>query len=120
MKPKAVDYVHYEVSDLQKAVAFYRDVLGMKLTAPGEFWAELEVGSTTIGLCVPPPGVSGPPGCAVALAVDDVSEAVEELRAKGVTIVAGPEESPVCYWAIIKDMDGNFIWIHHRKDGTCG
>ena len=29
-------------------------------------------------------------------------------------------ESPVCFWAVIEDLDGNRVIIHQRKDKTVG
>jgi predicted enzyme related to lactoylglutathione lyase len=59
-------------------------------------------------------------GAAVALAVDDVRKAVAELKAKGVSIKAEPEETGVCFMATIVDPDGNEIILHHRRDGSAG
>ena len=41
-------------------------------------------------------------------------------RASRVTIEAGPQESGVCYSALIRDPDGNLLILHQRKDGTAG
>ena len=127
MQIRAIDFVSYTVSDRQTAVSFYRDTLGLRLTEEfaGDwgFWVELDVNGVTLAL-------SGLPaqegeersggGGAVALAVPDVKAAVEELRGKGVTIVAETQETPACSFAIIADQDGNQMWLHSRKDGTAG
>lgn len=121
MKPRAVDFVSYNVSDMARAVAFYRDVLGLELPTPwgGEDSAfpEFEVGGTTISLTSFP---ELPGGAIVALAVEDARAAIEELRSKGVSILMEPMETSVCYLALIADPDGNRIVIHQRKDGTAG
>ena len=59
-------------------------------------------------------------GGAVAIAVDHVGRAVDELRERGVRIVLEPGEQPSCYAAGISDPDGNLILLHSRKDGTAG
>ena len=59
-------------------------------------------------------------GGAIAIAVDDVERAVDELRARGVEVVLEPGEQPTCYAAGIADPDGNLILLHSRKDGTAG
>jgi predicted enzyme related to lactoylglutathione lyase len=123
MKPKAVDFVSYTVNDMDRAEAFYRDVLGLDVTTPrgkpdtrANGFMELEAGGTVIGLTAMPPH----PNAIVALAVDDVGAAVEELRGKGVPIAMEPIETPDCYMAAVADPDGNQILIHQRKDGTAG
>jgi len=121
MKPRAVDFVSYNVSDMARAEAFYRDVLGLDVAIPwggeGRRFPEFEVGGTTISLTSLP---DLPSGAIVALAVDDARATIEELRSKGVEIVMDPFESRVCFLALIADPDGNRIVIHQRKDGTAG
>ena len=124
MKPKAVDFVSYLVSDMARSESFYRDVLGLDVTtppaAPGDGPAqfmELDAGGTAISLTALP---QLHPNAVVALAVDDVHAAIEELRGKGVTIAMEPLETGDCFMAAITDPDGNQILIHHRKDGTFG
>lgn len=125
MKVRAVDFVSYGVSNMDKALAFYRDTLGLKLEMVYEgIWAEFSVGGVTLALVGPPwgsppqPGYQG--GGTVALAVEDVQASLAELKAKGVAVLDGPHDSPVCHMALIADPDGNRLWLHQRKDGTCG
>ena len=127
MKPKAVDFISYAVSDMDRTEAFYRDVLGLDVLVPrGEpgtrasGFMELSaggVGGTVISLTALP---SLHPNGIVALAVDDVHSSVEELRGKGVQIGMEPIETPDCFMAAVSDPDGNKILLHQRKDGTAG
>lgn len=116
----------YEVSDFHRSVEFYRDVLGLKLTMlhdSGEFqWAEFDLVQTTLGICpVMGEGRTEPrPGGTIYVSVDDVGESIKELAAKGVRVVFGPYESPVCVMGMVLDPDGNSIGLHYRKDGTVG
>ncbi len=115
MKVRAVDFVQVQVRDMDKALGFYRDTLGMPVgEAWGSDWVELAAGESTIALS---PEVEG---VAVALSVDNVSGAVEELRAKGIELVAGPFDAESCASAAIKDPDGNLVLLHQRHDGTAG
>jgi glyoxylase I family protein len=123
MKAKAVDFIAYTVNDMDRAEAFYRDVLGLDVSWPrgepgtrGNGYMEFEVGGTSIGLTQMDPLPNG----AMALAVDDITEAVEELRAKGVEIAMDPVETSGCFIASVADPEGNKIIIHQRKDGTQG
>ena len=124
MKPRAVDFVSYSVTDMDRSEAFYRDVLGLDVEVPrGEpgtraaGYMEFDAGGTAISLTALP---HLHPNALVALAVEDVSAAVEELRSKDVQIVMEPLETPVCFMAVVADPDGNQILIHRRKDGSFG
>jgi predicted enzyme related to lactoylglutathione lyase len=121
MKPRAIDFVSYNVADMARSEAFYRDVLGLDVAipwgGPGGRFPEFEVNGMTISLTSLP---QLPGGAIVALAVDDARASIEELRHKGVQIVMEPLETQVCYLALIADPDGNQIVIHQRKDGTAG
>jgi predicted enzyme related to lactoylglutathione lyase len=127
MKPRAVDFISYVVTDLDRSEAFYRDVLGLNVLNPrGEpgtqsnGFMEFEAGGTPISLLNAMPEVPLHPNGIVALAVEDVSAAVEELRGKGATIAMEPIETPVCFMAVVADPDDNKILLHQRKDGTFG
>ena len=65
-------------------------------------------------------GTSGPIGGTIAIAVDDVHAATEELRQKRVTIIKNPFDAGSCHMACIEDLDSNRLWLHQRKDDTWG
>ena len=119
MKVRAIDFVELGVADMGRSLAFYRDTLGMDFPLSGQSadWKELATPPVALAF-----GRGGPaPGQVVlALAVDDVAAAVEELRAKGVPIVKEPWAEDVCTRALIRGPDGNELMLHHRNDGTAG
>lgn len=55
MDIKGIDFVVYDVSDMARSIAFYREVLGLELAEEiGEDnWAEFEIGGATLALCGP-------------------------------------------------------------------
>ncbi|MDB5238731.1 MAG: Glyoxalase/bleomycin resistance protein/dioxygenase [Candidatus Parcubacteria bacterium] len=120
MKALGIDFIAYNVSDLKKSFAFYKDTLGLTPFGDmGESWAEFEVGNVAFDLVSFDKEAAGK--CSgLALAVPDVKAALEELRGKGVTVVQEFYETPVCTGAGIADPDGNQIYLHKRKDGTVG
>ena len=124
MKARAVDFISYAVSDMDRAEAFYRDTLGLAVEVPrgapgtrANGYMELDAGGTAIAL-VALPNIH--PNAIAALAVEDVGAAVEELRAKGVPVAMEPIETPVCFMAVVTDPDGNQVLLHERKNGTFG
>lgn len=113
MKITGIDIHTYPVDDADRAVAFYRDVLGL---TPSMHWpgmgAEFELADgSTFGLWKTD---DMPPGGGVMFAVPSVAEAVAELRAKGIT-VEDPMEHEPCFMAMAEDTEGNQIILHQRK-----
>lgn len=126
MKPRGVDFFCYNVSDIGKSADFYANTLGLTLEAwHGTGWVEFAVGDTPTVLALradPNVRVANPGDCraAIAIAVEDVYRAVDELRRQGVVVALEPGEQATCHAAGITDPDGNLILLHSRKDGTAG
>lgn len=126
MKPRGIDFFVYSVSDIARSANFYERTLGLTLQSwEGPGWVEFAVGDTPTVLALrldPEGGKSDAPvqSGAIAIAVDDVEGAVDELRRRGIAIALEPGEQPSCYAAGISDPDGNLILLHRRKDGTAG
>ncbi len=120
MKVKAIDFVVVNVSDMERSKAFYRDTLGMEFPVweDSANWQEFLAPPVAMALRVDKqnPGANA----AIALAVDDVPAAVEELRAKGVKVLIEAREFATCFEALIQGPDGNLLLLHRRKDGTAG
>ncbi|MBI5384166.1 MAG: VOC family protein [Verrucomicrobia bacterium] len=122
MKIRGTDFVMYQVSDLARAAAFYRDALGLPQEMYSEEyqWAEFNCGNVTLSLHG---GVKLPEqiaGGRVALAVEDVHAAFAELKAKGARVVGEPVDYGVCCAVEVLDPDGNTVILHKRADGTFG
>jgi catechol 2,3-dioxygenase-like lactoylglutathione lyase family enzyme len=107
-----VDFVDIPARDVERSIAFYRDVLGLPQNArvPTEF----EAGNVTLAIWRPEDqGLefrnNGEGG--IALRVADVAEARAELEAKGVDFI-GERDSGVCNMAFFTDPDGNSLILH--------
>lgn len=115
MTVKHVAFTMYPVSDMPRAVAFYTDVLGLKQDGPAsDYWAEFDVAGQCFGLgCFEQ---VGQPGSAQSLALE-----VEDLEGFRTKLAGhGCESSdahhfPGCMISVVKDPDGNQIWLHQLK-----
>lgn len=96
------------VSDMKRSVAFYRDSLGLTVKHESEPWSELSAGTIDIGLHHGGDEPIDPTGGAVLMFyVDDAGRVIEELRAKGVTILRDAEQEEYGgVLAAIADPDG--------------
>ena len=113
MKVEQVDFVAVPTRDPERAVAWYRDVIGLPVS---EFAAD-EVETPNVTLSFWQPEQQGEPFVAnqngIALRVADVAGAVEEVRAAGGEVL-GLEDSGVCHMGFVKDPDGNVLILHRR------
>ena len=113
-----VDFVTLPTTDIAAAEHFYGTVLGLPfLKRWGEMpGVEFQAGNLTIAIM--DPTAFGQEfrahGVPLALAVDDVAAAREQLQARGVTFVTEVFDSGVCHQAIFRDPSGNSLGLHHR------
>ena len=114
MQVEHVDFITVPTRDVARAVAWYRDVLGLPQSkhAPGE----VETPNVTLSFWNPEEdGIEFKPNEAgFAVRVADVAEARRELEAKGVQFVGDTYDSSVCLMGFLKDPDGNVVILHNR------
>ena len=92
-------YVILFVRDLERSVAFYRDVIGLPFKLQGDGYVEFATQGARFGLYdrnrlgeLTGQGTDPPdhPGGEVVFLVEDVDAEAERLREAGVTILRGP------------------------------
>jgi predicted enzyme related to lactoylglutathione lyase len=122
MKIRGTDFVMYPVSDLARAASFYRDILGLPQEVYSEEWkwAEFNCGNITLALKAGETLPEVIAGGRIALAVDDIHAAHQEMQKRGVRVVSEPHDYSVCWAMEILDPDGNLVILHKRADGTSG
>jgi predicted enzyme related to lactoylglutathione lyase len=117
---KGIDIVTYLVQDTERAKAFYRDTLGLSVSADyGPQGAEFELrDGATFGIWKMTDGSYRPSG-GIMFAVDDLKSAVAEFKTRGVSFDddGAIDESPVCFMAFATDPEGNTFILHQRKQG---
>ena len=99
------------VKDMGRSVAFYRDVLGMKLEFESPFWSQLSAGNIEIGLHPESNRVKVAPetGVSIGFYVADVQETAAALKAKGVRFLQEPKKEDFGWLAVAADPDGYAI-----------
>lgn len=132
-------HVGITVSDMQRSVAFYRDVLGFEVIGTGEAFDEEDKPLDLVGVhllstamkcddCqiellqfLSPPGKTRAPkmsdaGCVhMALAVNDIQAVYEKLVQAGAQVNAPPQKDESgyewAYWMFFQDPDGTMIEV---------
>ena len=104
----AIDHVYYWTRDMDRAVAFYGDVLGLAVAhRAGDEWAEFQAGPVRLALhgteeaAVPASGT-------VVFRVEHLEEARWSLQQRGVVFDGHESEVPgFARFATFHDPDGN-------------
>ena len=124
MKIKNIAFVGIPVTDMERARAFYEDVLGLQPDPEmtGEHWTEYSIGDGTLAIaCVGEQWKPSNEGTSAALEVENLEEAIAEFEQR--KIAYDKVDSPVCRMAMIEDPDGNKLIIHKLKSenekGVC-
>ena len=105
------DAVYYQVRDIEKSVAFYRDILGFHLTSRDHV-ARFDLAGVLFELVPNPPdnALPGTGNARLSLGVTDIRQATRELSARGVATTPVKEE-PGGLLSYFKDPDGNELCI---------
>jgi len=118
---RGVKFVSIPVSDQDRALAFYTDVLGFRLLTDQPFnekqrWLELGVPGGDTRIVLFQFGDKLQPGgqLNIALWADDVEATARRLQARGVEFLMEPKRMAYGTTSIFKDIDGNCLVLSSR------
>ena len=112
---KQIDYTMVIVSDMGKAVEFYRDKLGIPLKFESPDWTEFQTGATTLalhggGVTKQSHGDQSKYAgtCSIGFNTEDLDKTYADLQARGVRFVMPPtqREGEGIRLAVAVDPDG--------------
>jgi predicted enzyme related to lactoylglutathione lyase len=120
MKDVIIGYINLAVTDFDRSLAFYRDVLGLPLLLIDEKFQFAQFSAGAVRFAV----VGGPDSkkmrearggdfhTGIGFCVADVDAAHSELAAKGVRFTMTPSKQPWGgYMAMFADPDGNVFYL---------
>jgi predicted enzyme related to lactoylglutathione lyase len=115
-----IEYVYYWTVDMDRAVSFYRDVVGLELVRQdGAQWAEFATEPVRFALHGAIEGRPVPPGgAAVMFRVDDLDSARRAIEEKGVVFDEhSGEVEGFARFATFRDPDGNRVELIEHLPG---
>jgi predicted enzyme related to lactoylglutathione lyase len=111
--------VYYNAQDMKRALAFYRDLLGLRVLYESEDWCTLEVGGVHIGLESTDgkavPRVRGA-GATLTLRSTDLRGDAEQLHAKGVRFLGPIGDYDWGSVVEFEDSEGNVLKLLQEPD----
>jgi predicted enzyme related to lactoylglutathione lyase len=118
---KAVKFISIPVADQDRALAFYTEKLGFRLSTDQPFndkqrWIELTIPGAQTGVVLFTMDGGIQPGSQMNMAYwsDDVTATFETLKSRGVEFIAEPKKEPWGTSAIFKDTEGNIFVLSSR------
>ena len=116
---KGVAAVWVPVDDMDRALAFYRDVLELDVIGEQPEWSELDANGLRIGLNSREGTSAHADGGAVISFQPDggIEDEVEKLKAKGVQFTGGISRYAWGQLAPFKDSEGNDLQLYAPPQG---
>jgi lactoylglutathione lyase len=103
-------YVIKFVADMDAAIAFHRDTMGLPVKFASPFWTEMVTGETTLALH--PASPENPAGSVqVGFGVDDVDAFYAAQTAAGMTFISPPTILHGSKIAALRDCEGAEIRV---------
>lgn len=120
-----VNFAIVFVGDMERSVAFYRDLLGLPLRFESSHWTEFATEGATLALHLSETPAAGrsagereaPGSCRPGLSVPDLDSFHQKMLAHGVTCVQEPTTTFGSRLAQYADPDGLTISVGEHQDG---
>ena len=102
--------------DMDRAVAFYRDVIGLNVKTASPGWSELSFGTAIVALHGGGAGRFQKTG--LSFTVDDIEAACDAVARGGGSVRSGPEDRGVegIFLAELTDPEGNGFMMSQEKE----
>jgi lactoylglutathione lyase len=107
------------VSNMEKSIKFYNEILELPIKTKSKDWTEFFNKDTVLALHPAPKKKSilrVGSGTLVGFEVSDLNSTVEKLKQKRVKFFKKPKEEPFGKHAIVQDPDGHLISIAEIND----
>lgn len=114
---RKISSTYYGVSGMDRALAFYRDILELPVKfQDGDKWTQFDIGGQALAIATPAPEQVGPgEGAAVVLEVDDLDEMRARLEKRGVAAGATVDMGGHGRFFTVRDPDGNLVQFFARQ-----
>ena len=115
MNPMGIIWVGLQVADLENQIAFYQDVIGLRLVRKNESWAVFDAGGAALfeltagGEHSTLPKTSRQQSLVAGFRVENLPEMVQLLREKGVNFLSEIESYKSTRWVKFSDPEGNIL-----------
>ena len=118
MAVEKLQNAYYVTSDMDRAIAFYRDTLGLDLTfQDGDNWAQLKAGGANFALSSVDEAPDEAVGATVVFEVTNAASAGAAIAAAGGKVLGERDMSDHGKTLTFRDPDGNLVQLFQRASG---
>lgn len=115
MTVEKLQNAYYVTGDMGRAIAFYRDTLGLDLMfQDGGKWAQLKAGGVNFALSSAEEAPDGAVGATVVFEVPDAGAAGAAITAAGGEILGERDMGDHGKTVTFRDPDGNLVQLYQR------
>ncbi len=115
MAVKKLQNAYYVTRDMERAVSFYRDALGLAVKfQDGTRWAQFDAGGVNFSLSSPAEAAAGAQGAVVIFEVDDIDVARSRLETAGASVLDTRDMGAHGRSLTFRDPDGNLVQLFQR------
>ena len=111
---KKIAYTFYPVTDMDRALEFYQNVLGFNLLFRQDEWAEFEIGGQRLALHRENKTQNDPASsrAIVSFEARPIEKVIDSLKTKGVHFIGSLEVYPYGKLATFMDPDDNLLGLY--------
>jgi predicted enzyme related to lactoylglutathione lyase len=118
MAVKKLQNAYYVTQDMDRAVAFYRDALGLAIKfQDGAKWAQFDAGGVNFSISSPEESAGGAAGAVIIFEVDDIDASRTALEGAGAAVLDARDMGAHGRSLTFKDPDGNLVQLFQRASG---
>jgi len=115
-----IAYLWYPTTDMNRAVEFYKNVLGFKLLFERQDWSEFDISGQRLALCKVDAIAHGKtlsePG--VSFMAKPIEKVIDALSRKGVSFAGELQVYPYGKLIRFQDPDGNILGLYEPPPAT--
>ena len=113
-----ISFISYSVSNLQRSIIFYRDLLGLKLLLKNDAWAEFNIDGQRLAIHEEKTdsNVNDQSGATVYFEANPIKNMVEALQSKGIIFNGEIEVYPYGKLILFFDLDNNSLGLYEPPE----
>jgi len=115
MTVKRLQNAYVVTHDMERAVAFYKDAMGLPVKfQDGTKWAQFDAGGTNFSLSSPEEAAEGAMGAVLIFEVDDIADAGITIEKNGGEVLGSRDMGDHGRVLSFRDPDGNLVQLFQR------